>query len=136
MELPKPLVGDEAKDAFVHALSIGLRLGSLFVLGADNLGRDAAVRLLYGGRNSLEIGVIATLITMFFEVSCGRNVRSFEWMKPGEISGVVETKFGYHVIKLTAKTAAGTRTLEEVRPSLSGDLAERKAGAAYSNVIL
>jgi peptidyl-prolyl cis-trans isomerase D len=50
-------------------------------------------------------------------------------MKPGEIRGPVKTSYGYHVIKLTAKTAAGTRTLEEVRPSLSGDLAERKAGA-------
>jgi peptidyl-prolyl cis-trans isomerase D len=50
-------------------------------------------------------------------------------MKPGEIRGPVKSTYGYHVIKLTAKTAAGTRTLEEVRPSLSGDLAERKAGA-------
>jgi peptidyl-prolyl cis-trans isomerase D len=50
-------------------------------------------------------------------------------MKPGEIRGPVKTNFGYHVLKLTAKTPAGTRTLEEVKPSLSGDLAERKATA-------
>ncbi len=50
-------------------------------------------------------------------------------MKPGEIRGPIKTSFGYHVIKLAAKTPAGTRTLEEVRPSLSGDLAERKAAA-------
>jgi peptidyl-prolyl cis-trans isomerase D len=50
-------------------------------------------------------------------------------MKPGEIRGPVKTSYGYHVLKLAAKTAAGTRALEEVRPSLSGDLAERKAGA-------
>src|ERR1700750_2753296 len=31
-----------------------------FLLGADSNGRDVAVRLLYGGRNSLEIGFIAT----------------------------------------------------------------------------
>lgn len=63
----------------------------------------------------------------------GQMVPEFEQaafeMKPGEIRGPVKTNFGYHVIKLTAKTAAGTRTLDEVRPSLSGDLAERKAGA-------
>ena len=37
---------------------------SHYFLGADANGRDVAVRLLYGGRNSLEIGVVATLITM------------------------------------------------------------------------
>ena len=35
-----------------------------FFLGADANGRDVAVRLLYGGRNSLEIGFIATFITL------------------------------------------------------------------------
>jgi len=33
-----------------------------FVLGTDNLGRDVAVRLLYGGRNSLMIGIGSALI--------------------------------------------------------------------------
>src|SRR4051795_4613214 len=33
---------------------------SKFLLGADPNGRDVAVRLLYGGRNSLEIGLVAT----------------------------------------------------------------------------
>src|SRR4051794_15583244 len=31
--------------------------GGKFVLGSDNLGRDVAVRLLYGGLNSLKIGI-------------------------------------------------------------------------------
>ncbi len=46
-----------------------------YFLGADDNGRDEAVRLLYGGRNSLEIGVVATLITIglgtFFGVLAG-----------------------------------------------------------------
>jgi peptidyl-prolyl cis-trans isomerase D len=50
-------------------------------------------------------------------------------MKPGEIHGPVKTSYGYHVLKLVARTPAGTRTLEEVRPSLAGDLTERKAEA-------
>ena len=61
----------------------------------------------------------------------GQMVPEFEQvafdMKPGEIRGPVKTSFGYHVIKLAAKTSATTRSLEEVRPSISGDLAERKA---------
>ena len=33
-----------------------------FVLGADTLGRDVAVRVLYGGLNSLKIGIGSALI--------------------------------------------------------------------------
>ena len=39
-----------------------------FVLGADQLGRDVAVRLLYGGRNSLLIGIGSSAICVFFAV--------------------------------------------------------------------
>jgi peptide/nickel transport system permease protein len=42
-----------------------------FLLGADSNGRDVAVRLLYGGRNSLEIAAIATLITMVLAIALG-----------------------------------------------------------------
>ena len=36
-----------------------------FVLGTDNLGRDVAVRLLYGGRNSLLVGIGSAIICTF-----------------------------------------------------------------------
>ena len=39
-----------------------------FVLGADNLGRDVAVRMLYGGLNSLKIGIGSALICTFVAV--------------------------------------------------------------------
>ncbi|MGB2954115.1 MAG: ABC transporter permease [Gaiellaceae bacterium] len=39
-----------------------------FVLGADNLGRDVAVRMLYGGFNSLKIGIGSALICTFVAV--------------------------------------------------------------------
>ena len=42
-----------------------------YFLGADTNGRDVAVRLLYGGRSSLEIGVVAMLITMVFGTALG-----------------------------------------------------------------
>ena len=42
-----------------------------FLLGADTNGRDVAVRLLYGGRTSLEIGFIAMLITMILATMLG-----------------------------------------------------------------
>ena len=42
-----------------------------YFFGADELGRDTAVRLLYGGRNSLEIGIVATAITMVLATILG-----------------------------------------------------------------
>src|SRR6185437_12956161 len=42
--------------------------GGRFVLGSDNLGRDVAVRLLYGGLNSLKIGIGSAFICTFLAV--------------------------------------------------------------------
>jgi peptide/nickel transport system permease protein len=42
--------------------------GGKFVLGADQNGRDIAVRLLYGGRTSLFVGVVSSAICVFFAV--------------------------------------------------------------------
>ena len=42
-----------------------------YFLGADGNGRDTAVRLLYGGRNSLIIGISAALITALLSVLLG-----------------------------------------------------------------
>jgi peptide/nickel transport system permease protein len=42
--------------------------GGRFVLGADQQGRDVAVRLLYGGINSLKIGIGSALICTFLAV--------------------------------------------------------------------
>jgi peptide/nickel transport system permease protein len=49
-------------------IPIGPTWQSRFFFGADFNGRDEAVRLLYGGRNSLIIGFTATAITMFIGV--------------------------------------------------------------------
>src|SRR4051794_10532255 len=45
-------------------LPIGPTWRGQYFFGADTNGRDVAVRLLYGGRNSLVVGAIATLITV------------------------------------------------------------------------
>jgi peptide/nickel transport system permease protein len=50
---------------------IGPTWKARFFLGADSNGRDVAVRLLYGGRNSLEIAAIATLLTMGLAIALG-----------------------------------------------------------------
>jgi len=45
-----------------QGIPIGPTLTAHYFLGADEEGRDLAVRLLYGGRTSLEIGAIATAV--------------------------------------------------------------------------
>ena len=65
--------------------------------------------------------------------SRGQMVPEFETaafsMQPGEIRGPIKTQFGFHVIKLIAKTPARSRPLEEVKTTISGELAQRRATA-------
>ena len=42
-----------------------------YMLGADSQGRDVAARLLYGGRNSLMIGIAAALVTCLLATAIG-----------------------------------------------------------------
>lgn len=48
-------------------------------------------------------------------------------LSPGQITGIVTTSFGYHVLRLEAKTPATTRSFEESRPEIDSRLAEAKA---------
>ncbi|HEY2333474.1 MAG TPA: ABC transporter permease [Solirubrobacterales bacterium] len=51
---------------------VGLGAGGKFFLGADGrLGRDEMVRLMYGGRVSLFIGIVSALITVFLATILG-----------------------------------------------------------------
>lgn len=43
---------------------------------------------------------------------------AFALGKPGELSPVIKTQFGYHIIKLIEKKPARTMALEEVKPQL------------------
>jgi peptide/nickel transport system permease protein len=73
---------------------------SHYFLGADGLGRDTAVRLLYGGRTSLEIGAIATLITMVVALILGIVSGYFRGLADGIISRFLDVIWAYPAVLL------------------------------------
>jgi peptide/nickel transport system permease protein len=74
---------------------IGPTWHSRFFLGADGNGRDVAVRLLYGGRNSLEIGAIATLITMVLAVLIGTLAGWFGGVTDGVLARLLDVIWAF-----------------------------------------
>jgi peptide/nickel transport system permease protein len=81
-------------------IPIGPTWHGRFLLGADQNGRDIAVRLLYGGRNSLEIGAVATLITIVLATVAGTVAGYFRGAVDGVLSRALDLIWAYPVVLL------------------------------------
>jgi peptide/nickel transport system permease protein len=71
-----------------------------FFLGADRTGRDIMVRLLYGGRNSLLIGVTAAFITTILSVVLGLLAGYFRGWVDAVIRFLLDVMWSFPVIIL------------------------------------
>lgn len=85
--------------------SVGVPIGptwsfSQYFLGADELGRNVAVRLLYGGRNSLAVGFVAMLITMLFGTALGILAGFYQGITDTAVSRLMDVVWAYPAVLL------------------------------------
>ncbi len=78
-----------------------LGAGGKFFLGADgHLGRDEMVRLMYGGRTSLFIGIVSALITTLLAVVLGLIAGYYKGWPDGVISRTLDVIWSFPVVLL------------------------------------
>jgi peptide/nickel transport system permease protein len=103
--LEKLTIGGEKRDVVSpEGRPIGpvwLGAGGKFFLGADSrLGRDEMVRLMYGGRTSLFIGVVSGLITTVLAVVLGLLAGYFRGWTDTVISRTLDVIWSFPVLLL------------------------------------
>jgi peptide/nickel transport system permease protein len=94
-------VGGKTKDVVApDGVPIGPTWHGRYFLGADDNGRDIAVRLLYGGRTSLLIGGAAAGLTLLFSIVAGTIAGYFGGWPDTLVSRGLDLIWAYPVVLL------------------------------------
>ena len=108
----------------------------LFILGSDStLARDEFLRLLYGAQVSLEVGVGATLLSLFLGTILGAIAGFYRGWADTTISRLVELTmaFPYLLFVITLAATLGTRLNKvTLRLPRRGRLDARSSSSACS----
>jgi peptide/nickel transport system permease protein len=92
--------GEERNVVALDGVPIGPTWQGEFFLGADTNGRDVMVRLLYGGRNSLVIGVAAALMTTVLSIVLGLLAGFMRGKVDVGIRGLLDVMWSFPVVIL------------------------------------
>jgi peptide/nickel transport system permease protein len=120
------LVGHGPNDIFVDGINLsGLPVGpgsyvtdfetgekQLLVLGADStLGRDEFLRILYGGRVSLQVAVFSTVLVMLIGVTLGSIAGYYRGLVDTGVSRLIEITMAFPALlfAIALASTAGTR---------------------------
>jgi peptide/nickel transport system permease protein len=94
------LDGKETNVVSLDGIPIGPTWEKRYFLGADGNGRDIMVRLLYGGRNSLLIGISAALMTTLLAAIVGLVAGFFRGVVDAIIRPLLDIIWAFPVILL------------------------------------
>jgi peptide/nickel transport system permease protein len=92
--------GETVNVVSLEGIPIGPTWQGEFFLGADGNGRDNMVRLLYGGRNSLLIGIVATVFTTLLGLLVGLLSGYLRGWTDSALSRLMDILWAFPVILL------------------------------------
>jgi peptide/nickel transport system permease protein len=115
--------GEETDVVSPDGTPLGPGLHGRYLLGADQNGRDVMVRLMYGGRTSIYIGVVAALITTMFAVTIGIVAGYFRGWTDSILSRILDVIWAFPVLLLgiALGTALAVGGLQLGPISIAGD---------------
>lgn len=92
--------GDRRPVLAADGRPIGPTFQGRFFLGADAQGRDVMVRLLYGGRTSLVVGLLATFLTLALAIPLGLVAGSLGGPVDGVLRTLLDVMWAFPVVLL------------------------------------